>query len=66
MDLKMKYELAKEVSEYWKVNCIDDEFYDKCISNIMEELGDELSTDKNGCVSDLVYEIWKIIEDEFI
>lgn len=58
MEEKAKYELAKEISSYWKVNCTDEDFYKNCIENIHKELG--------NCTYDEVNEIWNIIEENFL
>lgn len=62
MELKMKYELAKEVSDYWKENCTDDDFYKNCIETLNIRLGHHESV----VIHDDVYEVWEIIENEFI
>lgn len=62
MELQAKYELAKRIAEYWKVNCTDDEFYKNCLHNIREELGET----NIGVISDEVYEIWDIIEENYL
>lgn len=65
IDLQKKYELAENIADYWKENCTDDDFYDNCIENIVEELGD-ISIDNDNCISKEVYEIWNIIEENFL
>lgn len=56
-----KREIAEDVSEFWKENCCDDDFYDNCIEDICERLNV-----KSGPIPDEVYEIWNIIEKEFL
>ena len=34
-----KKELAIEIGEYWNENCTDDDFYDNCMDEILEEIG---------------------------
>lgn len=58
MDLDV---IAKEVSEYWKDNCIDEEFYDNCMDSICEEIGFE-----SGVIPQEAYDIWNIIEQKYI
>ena len=64
LEYKAKYNLAKNIAEYWKENCTDtnvmsNEFYKNCINTINEELGD-------GAYPDEVERVWEIIEKNFI
>lgn len=56
-----KKELAKNIGEYWINNCPDEDFYNNCMENILKEIGH-----KRGPIPDKAYEIWGIIEKEFI
>lgn len=58
----MKYKIAKEVSQYWKNNCTDEDFYKNCIETISIILG----YDESGIINNDVYEVWEIIKNEFI
>ena len=62
MEQKAKYELAKEISSFWKNNCFDEDFYDNCIESICEEIG----FTESGVIPNEVYEIWDIIEENFL
>lgn len=59
MEIRAKYDLAKEISEYWKKNCNDEDFYKFCMDNISNKLG------KNATYSE-VKEVWNIIEENFL
>lgn len=59
MEQKAKYELAKEISSYWKINCTDEDFYKNCMENISNELGENATYEE-------VNEIWSIIEENFL
>ena len=59
MEQKAKYELAKEIADYWRHNCTDDDFYKNCRDNIWIELGENATSDE-------VHEIWEIIEENFL
>ena len=41
-----RHEIAREVSDYWKVNCTDDDFYDNCRENVELEVDENLSDDE--------------------
>ena len=56
-----KKELAIEIGEYWNENCTDDDFYDNCMDEILEEIG----FDFEGPIPNIAYEIWNIIENKF-
>lgn len=58
MDKKL---IAKDIAEYWKDNCTDEDFYNNCIENICQELNI-----KSGVIPNEVYEIWNIIEREYL
>ena len=59
--MRNERKLAKDIAEYWSNNCPDDEFYDNCMENILEEIGHT-----RGPIPNKAYEIWGIIEKEFI
>lgn len=56
---KELFEIAKEVSSYWKHNCTDDDFYKNCIWDIVNRLGD-------NCTYEEVNEVWEIIEKHYL
>ena len=53
--------IAKETAEYWKTNCNDEDFYKNCIESIMLKLNVT-----EGVMPNEVYEIWRIIEENYI
>lgn len=54
--------IAKEISEYWKSNCIDEEFYENCMNSICEHIG----FNSGGIIPQEAYEIWNIIEKKYL
>ena len=53
--------IAKEISDYWKKNCTDEEFYKNCMNSICEYIGFD-----NGIIPQEAYEIWDIIEKNYL
>lgn len=51
---------AKEISEYWKSNCTDEELYENCMNSICEYIG------FHGIIPQGAYEILDIIEKNYL
>lgn len=65
MNEQEKINLALEIGEYWSCNCTDDDFYDNCIENIIQELKEDAIDIDGNVINDEVYEIWNIIEQNY-
>ena len=61
MNLNNLDTIAKEISEYWKNNCTDEEFYKNCMNSICEYIGFN-----SGIIPQEAYEIWDIIEKNYL
>ena len=61
MNEEEKRNIALNIGEFWLTNCLDDDYYDNCMEEILETIGHT-----KGPIPDLAYEIWGIIEKEVI
>lgn len=57
LQIRNRHIVAKEIADYWKFNCPEEDFYKNCMNEICERLGH-----KEGPVPDEAYEIWDIIK----
>ena len=60
-EFKVNCIIAGEVYNKWDGACEDEEFYKNCMSSICDKLEVE-----SGVIPDRAYEIWSIIEEEYL
>lgn len=63
LELRAKHDIAKKTAEYWKNNCSDEDFYKNCLQTICNEFH---ISDVEGPIPDDVYDVWDIIEKEYM
>ena len=60
-EFKQNCLIAGEIFNKWNNNCEDEDFYRNCIESICNKLNFD-----SGPIPNRVYEIWSIIEEEYL